>query len=244
MLEGLYSAAAGMNAQQQRLDAIANDVANVSTAGYKRLRVGFRDLVYQEAGAGARAGVTTGNGVAVDLIGRSLAQGALRRTERSLDVSISGGGYLQVRTPDGRVALTRDGNLHAGPDGRLRTSSGATLEPPVTIPADVAESDITIAPDGAVSAAGRPAGRISIVNVGAPSGLISVGDNLFLPTAASGATAAAAGSRLEQGSLESSNVDIADSMVDMIDAQRALQLASRAVQIQDQVLEVANGLKR
>jgi flagellar basal-body rod protein FlgG len=244
MLEGLHAAAAGMNAQQRRLDAVANDIANVSTTGYKRVRIGFRDLLYQSPGQGAGAGVTTGNGAAADVIGRSFAAGALRRTDRPLDLAISGPGFLQVRLPDGRLALTRDGNLHPGPDGRLRTAAGALLEPPVTLPPG-AENDVAVAADGTVRVAGREAGRIALVTVAAPGALAPVAGNAFLPTPGSGAPAAAgAGSRVEQGALEGSNVDLADAMVDMIDAQRSFQLASRAIQMQDEMMGIANGVRR
>lgn len=244
MLEGLYSAAAGLSAQQQRLDAIANDVANVNTSGYKRLRVAFRDLVYQEPGAGAGAGVRTGNGVAADMLGRSFEQGALRRTERPLDLAITGEGFFQVRLPDGRLALTRDGNLHADGQGRLRTAQGALLEPPLTIPAGVADDAIAVAQDGIVTAEGRPIGRVALVTVPAPGGLVSAGDNAYLPSAASGQPVAAGAARVEQGHVEASNVDIGDAMVDMMAAQRAFQLASKVIEVQDEAMGIANGVRR
>jgi flagellar basal-body rod protein FlgG len=245
MVAGLYSAAAGMEAQQARLDAVANDIANVSTTGYKSLRVGFRDLLYQEAGRGAGPGVLTGGGAAAGLIGRSGAQGALLATERPLDVALSGPGFIRVRDADGRVALTRDGSLAVGADGRLRTSSGQLLEPPVRLPRGVDPSELRIGPDGTVSADGRRLGRISVVTVRNPDGLAAAGDSLFLPSEASGPVRAAGGAtRLEQGVLESSNVDLAEAMVEMTSAQRGYALASRAIQTQDEVLAVANGVKR
>lgn len=243
MLEGLQSAAAGLNAQQRRLDAIANDIANVSTPGYKRLRVGFRDLVYQGAGQGAGPGVNTGNGATAQVIGRGTAPGSLRQTERTLDVAIEGPGYIQVRRADGSLALTRDGSLQVGPDGRLRTSTGELLEPAVTIP-DGAGDQIGIAPDGEVTAGGRSAGRITLVTVPATDGLQPVGDNLFVPTAASGGPRPAAGARLQQGVLEASNVDLGDAMVDMMDAQRSFALASKAITMQDEAWGIANGVRR
>lgn len=243
MLDGLYSAAAGVNAQQRRLDAISNDIANVSTTGYKRLRVGFRDLVYQDAGQGAGAGVTTGNGTRAETVGRSLAPGSLRQTDRPLDVAIEGSGFIQVRRQDGPLALTRDGSLQVGGDGRLRTSTGELLEPPVTIPEGVGDQ-IVIAPDGEVTGGGRALGRITVVTVPAPDGLQPVGDNLFVPTAASGGQRPAADARLQQGVLESSNVDLGDAMVDMLDAQRSFALASKAITMQDEAWGIANGVRR
>ena len=245
MLDGLYSAAAGMTAQQRRLDAVANDISNVSTTGYKRLRVAFRDLLYQPNGRGAAEGVATGSGAAVQVVGRSGAQGALIRTERPLDVALSGPGYIRVRDRDGAPALTRDGSLALSADGQLRTASGLLLDPPLRLPRGAQPDDVAIGPDGTVRVDGRRIGRIEVVAVRNPDGLASVGDSLYRPTDASGAlTAAPAGTRLEQGALEGSNVDMGDAMVDMMEAQRAFQLASRAVQTQDEVLGIANGVKR
>lgn len=244
MLDGLYSAAAGMEAQQQRLDALANDVANVSTTGYKSLRVGFRDLLYQTAGRGAGPGVMTGAGAAAGLIGRKDSQGALISTERPLDVALAGPGFIQVRGSDGELALTRDGSLGVTADGRLRTSSGQLLEPPVRLPRGVDPSEVRIGADGTVSAGRRRFGRIPIVTVRNLDGLASSGDSLFRPTAASGAVTRATGTRLEQGVLEASNVDLADSMVEMSNAQRGYSLASRVIQMQDEILGIANGVKR
>lgn len=243
MLEGLHSAATGLMAQQQRLDAIANDIANVSTPGYKRLRVGFRDLVYQQAGIGAGAGVNTGSGAAATVIGRSFQAGALRETGRQLDVAILGEGFIQVRRADGSLALTRDGSLQATADGRLRTSTGELLDPPVRISAEPGD-EIEIAGDGTVTAGGRQAGRIQLVTVPATSGLMSAGGNLFVPTEASGGPRPAAGAVLQQGALEGSNVDLGDAMVDMMDAQRSFQLASRAINVQDEAWGIANGVRR
>src|SRR3954454_6233628 len=130
MLEGLYTAAAGMAAQQQRMDHLANDVANVNTAGYKHVRTGFRALVYAQTARGAASTVTAGAGSAAQIVGRSFAQGALRETGQPLDVALEGPGFLQVRTPDGRQALTRDGALRVTNAGQLVTSTGAQIVPP------------------------------------------------------------------------------------------------------------------
>src|SRR4051812_11616739 len=132
----MYTAAAGMAAQQTRLDAVANDLANISTTGYKHVRVAFRDLVYDDArGQGALQGVRLGSGSAATVIGRSVQQGAMQGTGRSLDIGISGPGYLQVKLPDGRTALTRDGNLAIDAKGRLMLHTGQVLQPQITIPA-------------------------------------------------------------------------------------------------------------
>jgi flagellar basal-body rod protein FlgG len=245
MLEGLNSAAAGMAAQQQRMDAVANDLANANTTGYKHVRVGFRDLVYQQAGRPAANGVRTGAGAAAVDAGRGFAQGALQRTDRTLDVAIQGEGFLRVALADGRTGLTRDGGLHVDGSGRLVTSTGGVLQPRITIPQGVGEDQITIGGDGTVLAAGRQVGRLDLVTVRSTQGLQPAGDNVFVPTAASGQpTAAPAGTVLTQGALESSNVDMSEAMVAMIESQRAYQLASKAISTADEMMGIANGVKR
>jgi len=246
MLEGLYSAAAGMAAQQQRIDGVSNDLANASTTGYKHVRVGFRDLLYNAQGGGAGRTVLAGAGAAAGFIGRSQEQGALQTTDQPLDVAIQGPGYFQVKRPDGSLALTRDGSLRLDSQGRLTTSAGDILQPEITVPRGTSADQLSIAGDGTVRAGtGRALGRIELVTVRAPDGLQPLGGNLFAAGAASGTpTAAGADSTLRQGTLEGSNVDVGDAMVDMIDAQRSFQLASKAIQMQDQMLEIANQVKR
>ena len=242
MLEGMYSAAAGMAAQQERLGALSNDLANVNTTGYKRVRVAFRDLVYTPSGPGTAPGVQEGSGAAAKSVGRGSAQGALRRTDRTLDVALDGPGFIQVRRGDGTAALTRDGALQVDAQGRLVTSSGHLTG--VTLPGAVDESTIKINPDGQVFAGDRLAGRLQLVTVRSNDGLAANGDNTFSITAASGPATPANAPRLEQGVLEASNVDVADAMTEMMEAQKAFELASRAIRMQDQMMEIANGVKR
>ena len=242
MLEGMYSAAAGMAAQQQRLSALSNDLANVNTTGYKRVRVAFRDLVYTPSGPGTAPSVLEGAGAAAATVGRGAAQGALKRTDRQLDVALQGPGYLRVTGGDGRQVLTRDGALQLDARGRLVTNSGQATG--VTLPAGTSEDDVRIAQDGRVSVRDRVVGRLDLVTVRAADGLQANGDNTFSLTAASGPATGAAAPTVEQGALEASNVDIADAMTDMIEAQRSFELASRAIRMQDQLLEIANGVKR
>jgi flagellar basal-body rod protein FlgG len=248
MLEGLNSAAAGMAAQQQRLDAVANDLANANTVGYKHQRIGFRDLLYDQTGRSSATGVRTGHGVAAVDAGRSFGQGAVQRTDRPLDVAIQGEGFLAVKLPDGRSALTRDGGLHVDGLRRLTTNTGAFAlagGKPVTIPAGVSEDEVAIGPDGTVTAAGSRVGRLDLVTVRSPEALTSVGDNAFVPSAASGnPTAAPRATTLTQGALEMSNVDMAEAMVDLIQSQRAYELASKAIQTADQMMQTANEVKR
>jgi flagellar basal-body rod protein FlgG len=245
MLEGLNSAAAGMAAQQQRLDSVANDLANANTTGYKHGRVGFRDLIYEQAGRPAADGVRTGHGAAAVDAGKSFGQGALQRTDRSLDVAIQGEGFLRVKLPDGRQALTRDGNLQVDGLGRLTTNTGGLIQPSVTIPKGTPQDEIAIAGDGTVTADGRRVGKLALVSVRSPQGLTPVGDNAFLPSGASGPAAAAPrATKLTQGALEASNVDMASAMVAMIESQRAFELVSKAIHTADQMWEIANGVKR
>jgi flagellar basal-body rod protein FlgG len=244
MLEGLYSAAAGMAAQQERIDGIANDLANTGTTGYKHVRIGFRDLLYSAQGNGAGATVTAGAGAAAQIIGRSDEQGALQDTGNPLDVAIEGPGWFQVKRADGTTALTRDGNLRLDANGRLTTQDGDLLEPPITVPKGTGPSDVAIAGDGTVRAAGKTIGRIGLVTVPAADGLQPLGGNLFAANAGSGAATASKAATLRQGALEASNVDVGDAMVQMMDAQRSYQMASKAIQMQDQMLQVANQVKR
>ena len=244
MLEGMYTAAAGMAAQQDRLDAVAGDLANVNTTGYKHARLAFRDLVYAKGGHG-QANVSLGAGAATTSLARGSAQGALHDTGEPLDVAIEGPGFIAVRTAGGKPALTRDGELRLDDQGRLTTSSGELLDPPISAPRGTQPQDIAIARDGTVSAAGRKLGTIRIVTVAAPGGLAGADNNLFLPTAASGAAVAAPRTtRLAQGSLEASNVDLSEAMTSMIEAQRGFELASKAIEVQDQMLQIANQVKR
>ncbi|MEV4422497.1 flagellar hook-basal body protein [Patulibacter sp. NPDC049589] len=247
MLQGLYAAAAGMAAQQTRMDAVSNDLANVDTTGYQHSRLAFRDLLYVRDGV---EGVQVGSGAAASDAGRSTAAGALQETGRSLDVALSGPGYLEVRTPGGAPALTRAGALQVDARGRLCTASGALVAGVRPVPAGSSADDLKIGEDGTVrTAEGTELGRLRVVTVPGPDGLRPVGDSLFVPTAASGTAHAAASTgpgatTVRQGALEGSNVDTSDAMVDLIESQRAFSMASRAIQTQDQMMEIANGVKR
>jgi flagellar basal-body rod protein FlgG len=241
VLEGLYTAAAGMAAQEQRLDAVSNDIANVNTAGYKKVRVGFRDLIYQQDGPTA---VRTGAGAALTELGRGSEQGALQQTGNPFDLAIQGQGYFQVRRADGQRVLTRNGAFGLDGRGRLTNSNGELVEPGLTVPAGTDPSKVSIGADGTVTTGGRRLGQIQVFNVPAPNGLVPAGDNNYLPSAASGAVRRVANPAVTQGTLESSNVDLADSMVDMMDAQRSYSMASKAINMQDKMAEIANGLKQ
>jgi flagellar basal-body rod protein FlgG len=241
MLEGLYTAAAGMAAQQQRMDAVSNDIANVNTAGYKGLRVGFHDLIYQRTAGG----VSTGSGAAAVDLGRTSEQGSLQKTDQPLDLAIIGDGYFQVRqVSTGQNVLTRNGSFQTDANGQLTTAEGDTLVPPIQIPKGIDPSSLTIGTDGTISAAGRRLGQIQLVTIPATNGLAAAGNGYFTVTAASGGVRRTTTATLQQGVLESSNVDLADAMVDMMDAQRSYSMASKAIHMQDQMMEIANGIKQ
>jgi flagellar basal-body rod protein FlgG len=244
MLQGLYSAASGMEAQQTQFDAVANDLANLDTPGYQAVLVGFQDLLYSPGGASTGSPIATGTGAAATFSGRSDQQGALQTTGRNLDVAIQGEGYIQVKRPDGTIALTRNGALQVDASGQLVNQEGDPLYPPVHVPSGVDPGTIAIAANGTVSAGSTRLGTIPIVTVPAPNQLLADGDSMFSVTTASGATRAATGSMLQQGALESSNVDVAQTMSSMITAERNYQMAGEALQYQDQMLQIANGLKK
>jgi flagellar basal-body rod protein FlgG len=229
-----------MAAQERRLDAVSNDIANVNTAGYKGVRTGFRDLVYQADGP---TGVRTGAGAALTELGRRSQQGALQQTGNSFDLAIQGQGYFQVRRADGQNVLTRNGNFGVDSRGRVTNSNGDLMVPPLTIPQGTDASKVSIAADGTVTANGRRLGQVQVFTVPAPNGLTPAGDNNYLPSAASGGVRRLTNPTIAQGMLEGSNVDLADAMVDMMDAQRSYSMASKAIHMQDQMAEIANGLK-
>jgi flagellar basal-body rod protein FlgG len=245
MLEGMYSAAAGMAAQQQRLDALSNDIANVNTTGYKRVRVAFRDLLYTPEWLATAPGVSEGAGAAATMVGRGQAQGALTRTEEPLDIALQGPGFLQMRRADGTTILTRDGNLRFDGQGRLTSQRGDIVQPEIKLPPGADPAQVKITEQGSVTLAGRELGKLQIVTVPSPDGLRALGDNGFEATAASGAVRAApATTTIAQGALEASNVDMGDAMTEMLEAQRAYEMASKAIQAQDKAAEIANGVKR
>ena len=245
MLEGMYSAAAGMAAQQQRMDLVADDLANVSTTGYRPGRVAFRDLVYAAGPRGAEAGVRVGAGSASSLIGRSALQGAIEQTDQPLDVALEGPGFLAVRLADGRQAMTRDGQLKTDAQGRLGLHSGELVDPVITLPAGTDAAKLAIGSDGTIKTIeGRTLGRLRIVEVPAPGGLEPGPGNTFVAGPASGDVRASTTTTVRQGALEASGVDMAAAFTEMIEAQRGFEFASKAIQTQDQLAEIANGVKR
>jgi flagellar basal-body rod protein FlgG len=241
MLEGLYSAASGMEAQQNQFDAISNDMANLDTPGYQSTVVGFHDLLYSNGAYGSA--VPTGAGSASAIVGRDQSQGAIETTNRQLDVAVQGQGYIEVRRPDGSIGLTRNGRLELNAKRQLTNQEGMLVQPPITIPAGVTTDQVTIAANGTVQAAGKTVGKISLVDVPAPDGLVADGDSVFSATAASGAIKPAKTATLQQGALEGSNVDMGAEMAKMMTAQKEYEMSSQAVQYQSQMLSIANQIK-
>jgi flagellar basal-body rod protein FlgG len=243
MLQGLYAAASGMEAQQTQLNAISNDLSNGSTPGYQSVDVGFQDLLYSSGGVSSGSQVATGAGAQASVVGRDTTEGAMTDTSRPLDVGIQGDAYLQVRLPSGQTALTRDGALQTNSKGQLTDSSGDPLVPTVTIPAGTDPANVKIAADGTVSLGAKPVGKITLMSVPAPNGLLANGNSTFSVTAASGAAKPATGATLHQGYLEGSNVDMAQAMAGMMNAQEGYDMDSQAVQYQSQMLQIANQLR-
>jgi flagellar basal-body rod protein FlgG len=239
MLNGLYSAATGMIAQQTRIDYLSNDIANVDTTGYKQVRLGFRDLVYN-----LERGMRVGAGAALVDGGRQFSEGSLQQTDSPFALAIDGPGFFQVRQANGQLALTRNGDFGIDASGQLVDGSGDRLSPPVNLPKGTSPGDVSISAAGVVRVKQTTVGQIDIYSVAAPSALQPVGSSLFVATAASGAAQRIAGSSIRQGFLEGSNVDLGDAMTNIIDAQRSYQLDSRVIQTQDQLMQIANEIRQ
>ena len=254
MIRSLWIAKTGLDAQQTQLDVISNNLANVSTNGFKRARAVFEDLLYQTLRpAGAQSsqqtqvptGLQVGTGVRPVTTARIHTQGNLQQTGNALDLAINGQGFFQVALPDGTTAYTRDGSFHVDAQGQVVNSNGFALQPALTIPANALQ--ITVGQDGTVSvllagqATPQQVGAIQLANFVNPAGLHSVGQNLYLETAASGTpTTNQPGSNgsgvLNQGYVETSNVNVVEELVSMIATQRAYELNSKAIQTSDQML--------
>ena len=242
MVEGLYTAAAGMSAQQVKLDAISNDLANLSTTGYKSERVAFSDLLY---GRIQISGTSTdsGAGSAAEVIGSSASEGALKETGRPLDLAIEGDGYFQVTDSSGQTALTRDGSFGVDAAGAITTAQGARMSPPITLPAGVSAAELHIAADGTVTAGTRTLGRIKLVTVASPDHLLAQGDGLLRASSASGEPHPATAATIRQGALEQANVDLGREMADLTSTERNFQLDSSAIETESQMMSIANQLR-
>ena len=255
MIRSLWIAKTGLDTQQTNLDVISNNLANVSTNGFKRQRAVFEDLLYQnirQPGAMSSEQTSLPSGLQLGTGSRPVAtmrihsQGALNKTGNSTDIAIKGQGFLHVQMPDGTDAYTRDGALQPNQDGQLVTSSGYQIVPAITLP-DNAES-LTIARDGTVSikvfgdSQPQQIGQITLSTFSNDAGLQSMGENLYMETASSGApNESAPGTNgaglLYQNMLETSNVNVAEELVNMIQTQRAYEINSKAVSASDQMLQ-------
>lgn len=261
MIRALYSAGSGMAAQQMNVDNIANNLANANTTGFKMRRTEFQDLVYQtivQPGTASGAQTTVPTGLQLGLGARPAAnevvfqQGDFQQTNNPLDVVIQGRGFFQVRRASGDLAYTRSGAFHLDRDGNLVTLNGESVEPQITIPAEA--QAVTIAADGTVSytlpgqTSTQLAGQLQLANFVNPAGLNSIGNNLYLPTDASGdATIGNPGGQegmgtLQQGYLEGSNVSVVEEFINLIVSQRAYEANSKVVKAADEMYQQVNNI--
>ena len=255
MLRSLWISKTGMEAQQLQLDNISHNLANVATTGSKKSHAEFEDLIYQNLRQSGSAssdqtqlpnGLQVGLGVRPVATARDFTQGSLQQTGNTLDVAISGNGFLQVTMPDGTTGYTRDGSLKLDANGQVVTNNGYVVQPGITFPPNA--QSISIAADGTVTATlpGTPTpstlGQLQLANFANPAGLDPKGENLYAETASSGSPSTAAPGtnglgRLQQGFLETSNVNVVEELVSMISTQRAYELNSKAIQTSDQMLQ-------
>jgi flagellar basal-body rod protein FlgG len=256
MNPAMWISKTGVQAQDAKLQAIANNLANVNTVGFKRDRVMFEDLFYQverqpgaqgEDGTAAPTGVQLGNGTRMVGTQKVFTNGSLQTTGQSMDIAIVGNGFLQVEGPNGRPAFTRAGQLNLSPEGRLTTAQGQRLQPEITVPINA--KSLTIGENGVVSitvadnAAPQEIGQLRLTQFVNPAGLLALGDNLYQETGASGApTEGVPGEnglgKLKQGALEGSNVQVVEEMVDMIAAQRTYEMNTKVLSAADNMLQV------
>jgi flagellar basal-body rod protein FlgG len=260
-MRSLDIASTGMQAQQTNVEVISNNIANMNTTGFKRQRVEFQDLLYQnmrrvgstssDTGSIVPSGAQVGLGVKTAAVYRIDEQGNLQQTSNKFDLAISGNGYFQVTLPSGDTAYTRDGTFALSPEGEIVTADGYVVQPGITIPK--AATDVTINANGEVLAtiAGQVAqqnvGQIQLSEFANDAGLDSSGGNLFTPTAASGAAqtglpGAAGFGSVMQGFVETSNVNVVSEMTNLITAQRAYEMNSRVISASDDMLSTITKL--
>jgi flagellar basal-body rod protein FlgG len=261
MIRALYSAATGMSAQQTNVDNIANNLANANTAGFKSRRAQFQDLIYQtmvQPGTAAGQQTTIPTGLQLGMGTRTssneiiFSQGNFSQTNNPLDLVIQGNGFFQVLQPTGQIAYTRDGSFQLDKNGNLVTSTGNMVQPQITIPSNA--QGINIATDGTVSytlpgqKASQLAGQLQLAIFQNPAGMNSIGQNLYLPTDASGDPIVAAPGGQEgvgtllQGYTEQSNVSVVDEFINLITAQRAYEANSKVVKAADEMYQQVNNL--
>ncbi len=262
MIRSLWTSATGMQAQELNIDVIANNLANVNTSGFKKSRAEFQDLLYESmrpAGAASSAdttvptGIQLGHGTRPSAVQKMFSQGDFQNTQNELDWAIEGDGFFQIEMPDGDTGYSRSGEFKLDADGRIVNPDGFPLIPEMTVPTDTIS--IAVGLDGTVSviqagdATPTEIGTVQLARFVNPAGLRSLGKNLFSPTNASGdeitGTPGENGfGTLAQGFLEMSNVSVVDEMVNMITAQRAYETNSKVITTADDMLQLANNLKR
>jgi flagellar basal-body rod protein FlgG len=255
MNSALWAAKTGLDAQQTRMAVVSNNLANVNTTGFKKSRAVFEDLLYQNVkqvgGATSQdtqspSGLSLGTGVRVVATEKTYTQGNLSQTGNSLDLAINGRGFFQVLLPDGTLGYTRAGDFQLNNQGQLVTSSGYVVQPGINIPQGA--QSITISADGVVAvllagqAAPQQVGTLQLADFVNPAGLQPRGENLLVESAASGAAQSGNPGQtglgtLQQGAIESSNVNVVEEMVNMIETQRAYEMNTKAIQTTDQMLQ-------
>ena len=261
MIRALYTAASGMTAQQANIDNVAHNLANVNTTGFKKARMEFEDLVYQQIKAPGSpssqegevpVGLDAGLGSRVVATARNFSTGNLRQTGGRFDFAIEGAGFFQVSLPGGETGYTRAGTLKVSAEGQLVTNEGYPLEPAITIPNDAVT--VTVSADGIVSVTtlGQPSqqvGTIELANFQNPAGLEARGGNIFVMSDASGDPITGVPGvdglgTIAQGMLEDSNVSVVEEMVNMILGQRAYEASSKVIRAADEMLQQVNNLAR
>ncbi|MGB5919647.1 flagellar basal-body rod protein FlgG [Arcobacter sp.] len=261
MIKGMYTAASGMYAQQHQIDVTSNNISNVNTAGFKKDRAEFQDLMYQRlnytGGATSQdtrnpTGIDVGSGVRISGIQKSFTEGDLQPTGNDLDIAIEGKGFFRITMPDGELAYTRNGQFKVNSDGSIVNGNGYLLDPEIVIPDNLVK--INVAADGLITATDpttgeeQEVGQITLSDFVNSAGLEPIGESLFKATTASGDPIDAEPTEeqfgnLRQGVVEMSNVKLVSEMVDLITAQRAYEANSKAIQTADKLLTIANQLK-
>jgi flagellar basal-body rod protein FlgG len=250
-MRALYVAASGMNAQQTRIDTVANNLANTNTTAFKASRGAFQDTFYQELATGSRGTrADLGGGVQLSGLEKDHAIGAMRQTDDPLHVALDGPGFVAVEAADGQTVYTRDGAFRLDADGNLTNSSGLRVAGDIQIPEDteqvVIEADGTVL--GVMAGDTRPTtlGQLEIVSFANPSGLKAIGGNLYQASPESGDAVPDydVQTKVVQGNLESSNVDVAEELIELVMAQRSYELNSKVVQAADEAMQTAAALRR
>ncbi|WP_319588670.1 flagellar basal-body rod protein FlgG [uncultured Desulfobulbus sp.] len=259
-MRSLWTATTGMSAQNLNMDVIANNLANVSTSGFKKSRADFQDLLYQimkvpgsptSADTKSPTGIQVGLGVQPGSVTKVFTEGDIVQTGNTLDVAIEGAGFFQVAMPDGNTAYTRSGNLKLDGEGRITTSDGYPIQPEITIPEDALQ--VTISQTGVVSAivggdtTSTELGNIDLADFVNDAGLLAIGKNLFRETEASGtALVGTPGENgigtLLQGYVENSNVNLVEELTQMISAQRAFEINSKVISTSDEMMQTVTNM--